>query len=198
MDWLKKAIARFYPEIASGYHLSAFAVVQRIPGGIDAGDVSTELEPKYAVDVVLLDKFGNKTSTVYESVPLPGRFVAASRGEFGFPAVGTRVLIEFAYGSPAHPVITNLYPVNLTLPALDTSEILLQQSVDTFVRMLQSGDIDLRTASKARIGNSDVDLVSELHRLSALLENHTHAPSGEPNNSADIGDVKSKVATVKT
>lgn len=198
MEWLKKAIARFYPEIASGYHLSRFALVQRIPSSVADGQLSTEEEPRYAVDVVLLDKFGNKTETVYESVPLPVDSSGHSRGQFGFPNVGTRVLIEFAYGSPAHPVITNIYPTNLHLPAIDEKEVLIQRSAATFIRMTQTEDIDLRSRNKARFGNADVDIVSELHRLAELLEKHVHIPNSIPKNHTVIADVKDQVAQVKT
>lgn len=177
MEFIKNAIRKLYPEIASRHHLPQWAMVQRIPGNVSDGQLSTELEPAYGVDVVMLDSDGNQTKTIYESVPLPVLGAGHSRGSFCFPPKGTLVLVQFVDGSPAHPVITDIYATGRHLPALASNEVLIQQSAATYLRGTQAESWDLRARNKIRIGNADVDLVEEVRRLAEILATHKHDTS---------------------
>lgn len=174
MEFIKNAIRKLYPEIASRHHLPQWAIVERIPGSISSGQLSTELEPAYGVDVVMLDSQGNQTDTIYESVPLPVQGAGHSRGTFCFPPKGTLVLVQFVDGSPAHPVITDIYATGRHLPALASNETLIQQSAATYLRGTSSENWDLRARNKIRLGNEDVDLVEEVRRLAEILATHKH------------------------
>lgn len=197
MDWLKKAVIKLWPELAEGHHLPKDAVVVRIPGSVTDGQLSTEAEPRYAVDIRMLDEYGVAQGPVYESVPLPVPFAGHARGQFAFPPIGTRALVQFAYGSPQHPRITDIYPVNLHLPALETKETLIMHTAATYLRSTQDENWDLRARNKIRIGNQDVDLVEAVQRLAAIAESHTHLGVGTPSQAAAFGKVKTDVGKIK-
>lgn len=199
MEFIKNAIRKLYPELEEGHHLPKWGVVERIPGNIKDGQLSTEFEPGYAVDIKLLDKkTGQPKEPIYESVPLPVDFASHNRGKYGFPQPGTRVLVQFVDGNPKDPVITHIYPLNLHMPALDTKETLMQHSPATYLRTTQDENVDLRARNKIRLGNKEVDVVAELHRLSSILESHTHPKVGTPVQSAAIANVTQKVGSIKT
>lgn len=196
MEFIKNAIRKFYPEIASRHHLPQWAQVHRIPGNIVDGQLSTELEPAYAVDIVVLDKKGNPTKTVYESVPLPITGAGHSRGMYCFPPAGTLVLIQFVDGSPQHPVITDIYATGKHLPALADKETLIQQSAATYLRATIDESWDLRARNKVRIGNAEVDLVEEVRRLADILSTHTHPKVMPPKQQASIKAIANNVEKI--
>lgn len=197
MEFIKNAIRKLYPEIHSRHHLPQWASVKRIPGAISDGHQSTENDPGYAVDVVMLDNAGQQTTTVYESVPLPVNGAGHSRGAFQFPPAGTLVLVQFVNGSPRHPVITDIYATGRHLPALAENETLLQQSAATYLRATTGESWDLRARNKVRIGNADVDLVEAVQRLATILATHTHNKVTKiPDQQPSIAGVASDVGKI--
>lgn len=197
MDFIINTIRKLYPEIASRHHLPQWGMVERIPSPVADGHLSTELAPGYAVDVVMLDTQGDKTPTVYESVPLPVVGAGHSRGQFTFPPAGTLVLIQFVDGSPKHPVITDVYATGRHLPALIDNEVLVQQSAATYLRAETGESWDIRARNKVRIGNADVDLVEEVRRLAEILATHIHNPTTKkPIPEAEISTIASNVGTI--
>lgn len=195
---VKRSLLKTNPELESGNHLPRWGLVTRIPAPLADGQLSTAMDAGYAVDVQMLTEAGEPDGTPYESVPLPSYMIGNNRGVYGFPQPGTRVLVQFVYGSPEHPVITGIYPLARHMPALSESETLLQHSAQTFLRSTESENWDLRARNKLRIGNASVDLVTEVQRLAALLRDHTHPKTPPPTNAAAIGDVASKVASIQT
>ncbi len=194
---IKRTLRQTNPELESGNHLPRWGIITRIPATIKSGQVSTPVEPAYAVDVQLLTQDGQPDGNPYESVPLPVTGVGHNRGFFAFPPVGTRVLVQFAYGSPAHPVITGIYPTDRHLPALKEAEVLIQQSAATYQRATESEDWDIRARNKVRVGNKDVDLVAEVQRLASLLADHKHPKTDIPTNAEAIAGVANKVEQIK-
>lgn len=204
-ELIKRIIYKLFPEMQQGQHLLQYARVEAIPGDVGEGAVSDAFEPRFAVNVQMLDKNGVAYGPVFESVPCPVPTASNNRGLFGFPQPGTVVAVQYAYGDPEMPVIVNVYPFGANLPGLGAQETLLQHSSATFLRSTAGENWDLRARNKLRIGNADVDLVAEVQRLAAILETHTHSgiapgPSSTaaPVQSGDIGQVATKVNSIKT
>lgn len=195
---VKRSLMKTNPELQSGNHLPRWGIVSRIPSPISEGQLSTDAEAAYAVDVQLLTDAGEPDGNPIESVPLPATFAGNGRGLFGFPQVGTRVMVQYVYGSPAHPAITGIYPHERNLPALLETETLLQQSAATFLRSSETEDWVLQARNKLWLGNSIVNLVEEVARLAALLRDHDHIKTvGKPKNAAAIGSVANAVESIK-
>lgn len=194
---IRNIVQKLFPELANRTNLPKWGKVSRIPSAVSAGQLSTEEEPRYAVDVQLLDEHGQPDGPVYESVPLPVPFAGNNRGAFAFPPVGTRVLVQWVYGSPHHPVITGVYPLERHLPKLGETETLWQHSANTYLRSNEEESVDLRVLNKLRLGNAGVDLVAEVQRLADILASHTHPSVSKPIQSGQIADVASKVNQIK-
>lgn len=195
---VKRSLLKTNPELQSGNHLPRWGIVSRIPSPISEGQLSTAGEPAYAVDVQLLTEAGEPDGNPVESVPLPATFSGNGRGLFGFPAVGTRVMVQYVYGSPAHPAITGIYPHERNLPALLETETLVQHSPATFLRSTETEDWVLQARNKLWLGSMAVNLVAEVARLAALVRDHDHIKTvGKPKNAGAIGDVANAVESIK-
>ena len=194
---VKKHLETLLPELMQGKHLLQFATITGIPDPPKQGDQSTAFDPKYAVDIQLLDKDMQPQGPIYEAIPLPAAWAGNERGVFGFPPDGTVVSVMFAYGDPERPVIQNIYPTLLSLPALKPGETLLQHSPDTYLRSTVDEAWVMRAKTKLWIGNADINLVAEVQRLASLLADHKHPKTAEPINAAEIGDVANKVEQIK-
>ena len=197
-DFIKRIIYKLFPEMQQGQHLLKYAKVINIPRDVADGEFADAFEPRFAVNIKMLDKNGNDYGPIIESVPIPVPTASNNRGLYGFPQPGTIVAVQYAYGDPERPVIVNVYPFNANLPALGAQETLLQHSPATFLRSTGGENWDLRARNKIRIGSGSVDLVAEVQRLAALLESHKHPGTKEPTNRAEIGDVANKVNTIKS
>lgn len=194
---IKKLLFKLYPEMQQGQHLLQFAVITDLQPDISSGQVSSAMEPRYAVNIQMIDKAGNLYGPIIESVPLPVAMASHNRGAFGFPQVGTRVAIQYAYGDPEQPVIVNIYPHDKNLPALKGSETLLQHSPATFLRSSDEENWELRARNKIRVGNADVDLVDQVQQLAAILASHTHPRVGVISQSADVTTIANNVNKIK-
>lgn len=138
-DTIKKIIWQLFPEIGSGYHVPQLAEVVGVSDPPIDGEQSTAFRPYYAVDIQPLDKQLKADGPLFKGVPLPLPAAGHARGLFGLPQLGTLVSFSFAYGSPAHPIIANVYPHHgQTLPGLKDNELLWQQSD----RVSQRCDVD--------------------------------------------------------
>ena len=193
---VKKHIENLLPELMQGKHLLQFATITRVPDPPQQGDQSTAFDPKYAVDIQLLDKDMQPQGPIYEAIPLPAAWAGNERGLFGFPPEGTMVAVQFAYGDPERPVITNVYPTLLSLPSLKPGETLLQHSTDTYLRSTVDEAWVMRAKTKLWIGNADINLVAEVQRLASLLADHKHPKTDIPTNAEAIAEVANKVEQI--
>ena len=194
---VKRSLLKTNPELQSGNHLPRWGIVSRIPSPVADGQLSTADEPAYAVDVQLLTEAGEPDGNPVESVPLPATFAGNGRGLFGFPPVGTRVMVQYVYGSPAHPAITGVYPHNRNLPALLETELLMQQSPATFLRATDGEDWVLQARNKVWLGSALVNVVTEIRRLAELVASHKHPGSAIPTNAATFLQLAATVKTVE-
>jgi hypothetical protein len=197
-ELIKSIIFKLFPEMQQQMHLVQYAKVVKIPTPVAEGELSTAFEPRYAVDIQMLDANHQPYGPIHPAVPLPVHTASHGRGMFGFPQPGTLVAVQYAYGDPERPMICNVYPLDQHLPAVGENETLLQHSAATFLRSNSEESWDLRARNKVRIGSADVDLVAEVQRLAALLRDHKHPGSALPTNAAQIGDVANKVNSLKT
>lgn len=197
-ELIKRIIYRLFPEMQQQLHLLQYAQVVGIPSEVSDGQYSDAFEPRYAVNIQMMDKHGVLYGPIIESVPCPLPTASNNRGMMGFPQVGTIVGIQYAYGDPEMPVIVNVYPFKLNLPALKKGETLIQQSSATYLRSKADESWDLRARNKVRIGNADVDLVAEVQRLASILAVHTHPSVGQPIQSAQINAVASNIDKIKS
>jgi hypothetical protein len=194
---IKAGLEKLAPDILQGKHQLQFGKVTEIPDPPVDGDVSTAFVPKYAVHVEMLDRDMQPTGVIYPDVWLPMPSAGAMRGVMGFPAVGTVVSIMFAYGDPEHPVITNVYPVDLALPALLPTETLIQHSAHTFLRSNEDEDWLLQAKNKLWLGNDAVNIVAELRALAELVRDHTHPKTATPLTAAAMDSVASRVKSIE-
>lgn len=196
---VKRTLRQTNPELESGNHLPRWGLVTRIPAPLTEAQLSTAVDHGFVVDVQMLKENGEPDGTPYESVPLPSAMIGNNRGVFGFPQPGTRVLVQFVYGSPEHPVVTGIYPLGRHMPALGEMETLLQHSPQTFLRSTAAENWEMKAMNRVWIGSADVDLVAELQQLAALLRDHDHIKTvGKPKNAGAIGTVADRVGNIKT
>lgn len=200
---IKKIIKKLFPELGTGLHVPKFAQVVRVAEPPADGDVSTEFSPYYAVDIQLLTDKGqiDTDKPVYPAVPLLVPSGSDNQGQYGFPKIGTWVILEFAYGSPEHPVIVGILPHRRTLPAVPVGDLLLQLNKKSFFRT--TTDFTELQAPTVVIGNGEINLLAEVRRLASILENHTHSGieaggsnTQKPIQAAEIADVKNKVNSI--
>lgn len=143
----RRKMEQEFPELAGGYHLSKFAKIVAVADPSSGGEISDPFRPKYAVDVQLLDEYGNDdTGTpVFPAVPLPVTGTSSQGGDFAFPEIGTVVEIGFINGRSDQPVIRNFYPTGKTIPAVGIGEMLRQQRPEVFERTDAAGNIHKET-----------------------------------------------------
>lgn len=197
-ELIKRIIFKLFPELQGGLHVLKFAVVDSIPAEIEAEQESSEFEPRYAVNLQLLDSNKQPDGPIFESVPVPVLTAAGLRGQFAFPQPGTIVGVQFAYGDPERPVITQVYPFGLKLPALGKQDTLMQHSADTFLRSDADENWQLQAKNKVILGNGDVDITQELYKLAAQVEQLSAIQKGHTHNGGPENDAKSSVASVES
>lgn len=149
---LRNIIYRIFPEFRGRYHLPRDGRIVAIsdPPAETEGTASDEFRPYYAVDVQLLKEDGTDDTDhpVMEALPIPVQMAGDESGQFGFPSIGTRVVICFRYGSPGHPYIQSILPLGLSLPPLENGEQLWQQSSGNYQRADRDGNWDRRTSGR--------------------------------------------------
>lgn len=213
-ELIKKIIKKLYPELDSGLHMSKYAKVVRVAKPPASGDVSSADEPYYAVDIRMLTEKGeiDESKPVYESVPIDLPMASAFQGFFGFPKSGAVVVVQFAYGSPEHPFISNILPHDLALPNVPEGDLLWQQTEKTFIRAKKEGTWQQQAdknvnvtagkeithrAEKFSIGNGSVELLHEIISFLDQTSQHTHptphGTSSAPNQAAEFNAIKAKV-----
>jgi hypothetical protein len=185
---IKKLIEKAYPELGAGYHLPRYGKVVGIRETPKEGDYIEEFRPRYAVDVQLLDQYGqmDKSMPVLKDVPLPLQHVGHESGNYSYPENGTRVQIGFAYGSPNNPFISHYLAHEKTLPELHPNEQRQQNNSHSYTRTMQDGSFE-------RVTDHDILENSLKRTVKALevIEEFTAAnKTVEANDVEDVGVAK--------
>lgn len=81
--------------------------------------VSTFARPFYAVDVQRLNQYGKplEDEPLLRSLPLPVAGAGAHGVDIKPVSEGALVLVGFAFGSPAHPIVKAVYPEGCMIPS---------------------------------------------------------------------------------
>ena len=134
-DKKKKAIFDLFPELESGQHLPIMGRIEAVRDQAKAGQQADPYRPRFAVDVqVLNENMVAAKVPVFRSVPLPVSF------NFAYPPEGSVCEIAFAYGRSDLPIIRNIYPRELALPAAEAGEQLQYQRFVVFDKTDAAGN----------------------------------------------------------
>lgn len=185
---IKRIILRLFPELSARYHLPVFAEVVAVRETPAEGDLCDEFRPRYAVDVQVLNEYGEPDTNwpvlkdVILSVPVAGD----EMGQFAYPENGTWVEIAFAYGSPNRPFIRCVLPHRLTLPPLERGEQRWQHNPDSFQRADKDGNWQRKTDLEIH----DKSLTRLIEALDVVENFHRSVKNTETNDTEIIGAIK--------
>lgn len=181
---LRNIIYRIFPEFRGRYHLprdGRITAISDAPEDSD-GTGTDEFRPYYAVDVQLLKANGSDDTDhpVMEALTLPAMMAGDESGQFGFPKIGTRVVIGFRYGSPGHPYIHSILPLGLSLPDLEPGEQRWQHSNGILQRVDKDGNWERKTSGKITDDSMDREIQADTN-----LEEY-----GESRKTVDADDIE--------
>ncbi|WGE29403.1 hypothetical protein PHA77_01665 [Edwardsiella tarda] len=161
---LQRQMESFYPELGNKTHLTRTGRIIAPTEATTQGDLHDPFRPRYAVNVQLLDEFGNPAhdTPVYNAVPLPIPMMGSEAGLFSYPPPGTRVTLTHIDGRPDKPSITNILGDGQSLPDIRPGEQLQQQRAEVFQRVNQAGDWHRQTDRTIREKSTN-----------RTIENHT-------------------------
>ena len=186
---IKKAVIKIFPELSGGLHLDRYARVLAVSDEPAQGGSCERFRPRYAVTVEILTPEGERDEfyPIYNDIPLPVPSAGMERGSFGFPEIGTLVVIGFAYGRPDHPLIRQIYPHGLSLPNITTGELLWQQDAESLQRVDPDGNWTRQTHGRI----TDSSLVRITRAVDSIAELVREIRKVKGSSSEEIGGVKS-------
>jgi len=177
-----------FPELSARYHLPVFAEVVGVRETPAEGDVCNEFRPYYAVDVQVLDEYGepDKSYPILKDVILSLPVAGHEMGQFAYPENGTWVEIAFAYGSPNKPFIRSVLPHRLTLPPVERGEQRWQHNAESFQRVDKDGNWQRKTDLEIY----DKSLTRLIEALDVVENFHRSVKNTETNDTEIIGAIK--------
>ena len=171
---IKRAMIALFPELGAGLHLDRYARVVAVADAPGEGAASERFRPRFAVDIQILTPDGEPDPAfpVYTAVPLPVQSGAGQeKGLFSFPEPGAQVVVGFAYGRPDHPIIRQVYPFGVSLPAVAQGEQLWQSTPTTFQRADADGNWSRKT--EARIKDESRERIVSAQESTAVIGTET-------------------------
>lgn len=185
---IKRIINNLFPEISAGYHLPIFAEVVGVRETPKDGDLCDEFRPRYAVDVQILNEYGepDKKWPVLKDVILSVPVAGHEMGHFAYPENGTWVEIAFAYGSPNRPFIRSVLPHRLTMPGLERGEQKWQHSAASYQRIDKDGNQERVTDLEIH----DQSLTRVIEALDVIEKFHQSTKNTKANDTEIIGAIK--------
>ena len=175
-EMIKKIVMELLPELAGGLHLDRYARVLAAADAPSEGATSERFRPRYAVDLEILgpDMEPDKNFPKYSAVPLPVSVGGGQEsGTFSFPEEGALCVVGFAYGRQDHPIIRQIFPLGVSLPALERGEVLMQQGPTSFQRVDAAGNWKRET--NADINESSLGRTVKAENYSADLGNESRS-----------------------
>lgn len=203
-DAIKAAVLKLFPELSGGLHLDRYARVVALADQPGEGVSCERFRPRFAVDVQILtpDMEPDPAYPLYTAVPLPVPAGAGQEcGTFAFPEPGALVVVGFAYGRPDHPIIRQVYPMGVSLPAVAPKEFLLQQSPTVLQRADAGGnwtrltDAAITDDSMSRLVRT-VSSVREIARELVKVSEHSTLEVGGMH-TVEVGTVLSLLAGLR-
>jgi len=154
---IKRAVERQFPELSGGYHLPRFALVQGVADAPAQSGICDNFRPRYAVDLQVLAEDGEPDPNlpILAGVPLPVPVGGDEMGFFAFPAEGTMVVVNFAYGMPSKPFIQTILPHGLSLPKVPKGDQVWQHSETAQQRVDADGNWSRQTDGRIQDFSAD-------------------------------------------
>lgn len=185
---IKRILLKLFPELAAGYHLPIFGQVVGVRETPDASDVCDEFRPKYAIDVQVLDEYGepNQKWGILKDVMLSLPVAGHEMGQLAYPDDGTWVELAFAYGSPNRPFIRSILPNGLTLPPVERGEQRWQHNPVSFQRVDKDGNWERQTD----LAITEQSLERYIEAMTIVENYHGATKETATNDSEIIGAIK--------
>ncbi len=166
---------RMFPELAGGYHLDRYARILKISDPPTEGVTCDRFRPYWAADIEILTPDGEKAEGFpkYEDVPLPVPMAGNNEGVFFWPRPGTIVTVRWIEGRPDHPVIQHVYPMGLTLPAVEDDMSKWQQRPGVFQALDAAGNWTRATDKNINDSASDINETASGSKNSTISNTET-------------------------
>ena len=194
---IKRAVERQFPELSGGYHLPRFALVQGVADAPAQSGICDNFRPRYAVDLQVLAEDGEPDPNlpILAGVPLPVPVGGDEMGFFAFPAEGTMVVGNFAYGMPSKPFIQTILPHGLSLPKVPKGDQVWQHSETAQQRVDVDGNWSRQTDGRIQDFSADREVQSldnrERYQNHILaVDDHLKKTVGGVKTIEALGDVK--------
>ncbi|KAB2524846.1 hypothetical protein BJN42_26685 [Pseudomonas koreensis] len=154
-----RIVERRFPELVGAYHLPRFAQVIAVADPPSDAGLCDDFRPRYAVDLQVLAHDGEPDPLLPPllGVALPVMGGGDAMGFYAFPAEGTHVVVNFAYGMPDKPFISQILPHGLSLPRVPKGDLVwqhsdaVQQRADADGNWLRQTDANITDQSTERL-----------------------------------------------
>lgn len=185
---IKRAVERQFPELSGGYHLPRFALVQGVADAPAQSGICDNFRPRYAVDLQVLAEDGEPDPNlpILAGVPLPVPVGGDEMGFFAFPAEGTMVVVNFAYGMPNKPFIQTILPHGLSLPKVPKGDQVWQHSETAQQRVDADGNWSRQTDGRIQDFSAD----REVQALDNQEHYQSHSQTVDDHSKETVGGVK--------
>ncbi|WP_321837180.1 hypothetical protein [Pseudomonas kulmbachensis] len=185
---IKRAVERQFPELSGGYHLPRFALVQGVADAPAQSGICDNFRPRYAVDLQVLAEDGEPDPNlpILAGVPLPVPVGGDEMGFFAFPAEGTMVVVNFAYGMPSKPFIQTILPHGLSLPKVPKGDQVWQHSETAQQRVDADGNWSRQTDGRIQDFSAD----REVQALGNQEHYQSHTQEVDDHSTETVGGVK--------
>ena len=185
---IKRAVERQFPELSGGYHLPRFALVQGVADAPAQSGICDNFRPRYAVDLQVLAEDGEPDPNlpILAGVPLPVPVGGDEMGFFAFPAEGTMVVVNFAYGMPSKPFIQTILPHGLSLPKVPKGDQVWQHSETA----QQPVDADRNWSRQTDGRIQDFSADREVQSLDNQEHYQSHSQTVDDDSKEAVGGVK--------
>lgn len=185
---IKRAVERQFPELSGGYHLPRFALVQGVADAPAQSGICDNFRPRYAVDLQVLAEDGEPDPNlpILAGVPLPVPVGGDEMGFFAFPAEGTMVVVNFAYGMPSKPYIQTILPHGLSLPKVPKGDQVWQHSETAQQRVDADGNWSRQTDGRIQDFSAD----REVQSLDNQEHYQSHRQTVDDHSKETVGGVK--------
>ena len=150
--------------------------------------ICDNFRPRYAVDLQVLAEDGEPDPNlpILAGVPLPVPVGGDEMGFFAFPAEGTMVVVNFAYGMPSKPFIQTILPHGLSLPKVPKGDQVWQHSETAQQRVDADGNWSRQTDGRIQDFSAD----REVQALDNQEHYQSHSQTVDDHSKETIGGVK--------
>ena len=150
--------------------------------------ICDSFRPRYAVDLQVLAEDGEPDPNlpILAGVPLPVPVGGDEMGFFAFPAEGTMVVVNFAYGMPSKPFIQTILPHGLSLPKVPKGDQVWQHSETAQQRVDADGNWSRQTDGRIQDFSAD----REVQALDNQEHYQSHSQTVDDHSKETVGGVK--------